>query len=142
MAQKRDTLVTTFKRSGYRTVALMPGLWQSWPEGAFYGFDEIYGGARLEYLGPQFGWFDIPDQFALAKFDAEEANVANGDQRAPIFMFFPTISTHTPFRPTPPYQQDWQRMLTDRPFDQGDLDRAFDAAGGLARTWARATSTR
>jgi hypothetical protein len=127
MAQKRDTLVTTFKRAGYRTVALMPGLWQSWPEGAFYGFDEIYGGARLEYLGPQFGWFDIPDQFALAKFDAEEANVANGDARAPIFMFFPTISTHTPFRPTPPYQQDWQRMLTDRPFDQGDLDRAFDA---------------
>jgi hypothetical protein len=127
MAQKRDTIVTTFKRAGYRTIALMPGLWQSWPEGAFYGFDEIYGGARLEYPGPQFGWFDIPDQFALAKFDAEEANVANGDQRAPIFMFFPTISTHTPFRPTPPYQPDWQRMLTDRPFDQGDLDRAFDA---------------
>jgi hypothetical protein len=127
MAQKRDTIVTTFKRAGYRTVALMPGLWQSWPEGAFYGFDEIYGGARLEYLGPQFGWFDIPDQFALAKFDAEEANVANVDHRPPIFMFFPTISTHTPFRPTPPYQQDWQRMLTDRPFDQVDLDRAFDA---------------
>jgi sulfatase-like protein len=123
MAQKRDTIVTTFKRAGYRTIALMPGLWQSWPEGAFYGFDEIYGGARLEYLGPPFGWFDIPDQFALAKFDAEEANVA---PRAPIFMFFPTISTHTPFRPTPPYQPDWPRMLTDRPFDQGDLDRAFD----------------
>ena len=51
MAQKRDTLVTTFKRAGYRTVALMPGLWQSWPEGAFYGFDEIYGGARLGIRG-------------------------------------------------------------------------------------------
>jgi hypothetical protein len=123
MAQKRDTLVSTFKHAGYRTVALMPGLWQAWPEGAFYGFDEIYGGARLEYLGPQFGWFDIPDQFALAKFDAEEANV---ESRKPIFMFFPTISTHTPFRPTPPYQPDWPRMLTDRPFDQSDLDRAFD----------------
>jgi hypothetical protein len=123
MAQKRDTLVTTFKRAGYRTVALMPGLWQAWPEGAFYGFNEIYGGARLEYLGPQFGWFDIPDQFALAKFDAEEASA---DPRRPIFMFFPTISTHTPFRPTPPYQPDWPRMLTDRPFDQRDLDRAFD----------------
>src|SRR5262249_17742041 len=49
MAQKRDTLVSTFKHAGYRTVALMPGLWQAWPEGAFYGFDEIYGGARLEY---------------------------------------------------------------------------------------------
>jgi hypothetical protein len=123
MAQKRETLVSTFKRGGYRTIALMPGLWQAWPEGAFYGFNEIYGGARLEYLGPPFGWFDIPDQFALAKFDAEEASA---EPRAPIFAFFPTISTHTPFRPTPPYQRDWQRMLTDRPFDQGDLDRAFD----------------
>src|SRR5580765_6710379 len=36
MAQKRDTIVTTFKRGGYRTIALMPGLWQAWPEGAFY----------------------------------------------------------------------------------------------------------
>jgi len=123
MAQKRETLVSTFKKGGYRTVALMPGLWQAWPEGAFYGFDEIYGGARLEYLGPQFGWFDIPDQFALAKFDAEETNT---EPRAPLFMFFPTISTHTPFRPTPPYQPDWPRMLTDRPFTQAEIDRSFD----------------
>ncbi len=123
MTQKRDTIVSTFKRNGYRTIALMPGLWQAWPEGAFYGFDEIYGGARLDYLGPQFGWFDIPDQFALAKLDAEEVNI---EPRKPLFVFFPTISTHTPFRPTPPYQPDWQRMLTDRPFEQGDLDHSFD----------------
>jgi len=123
MTQKRDTIVSTFKHAGYRTVALMPGLWQAWPEGAFYGFDDIYGGARLDYLGPQFGWFDIPDEFALAKLDAEESNV---EPRRPLFVFFPTISTHTPFRPTPPYQPDWPRMLTNRPFDQGDLDHAFD----------------
>jgi len=123
MAQKRDTIVSTFKKRGYKTIALMPGLWQAWPEGAFYGFDEIYGGVRLDYMGPQFGWFDIPDQFALAKFDAEEANI---EPRAPIFMFFPTISTHTPFRPTPPYQRDWPRMLTNRPFEQLDLNKSFD----------------
>src|SRR5262249_19853615 len=35
MTQKRDTLVSVFKGAGYRTVALMPGLWQAWPEGAF-----------------------------------------------------------------------------------------------------------
>ena len=123
MAQKRDTLVTNFTRQGYRTIALMPGLWQAWPEGAFYGFDDIYGGERLDYRGPQFGWFDIPDEFALAKFNAlEEDKTA----RPPLFMFFPTISTHTPFRPTPPYQADWARVLTDRPFDQAELDRSFD----------------
>jgi len=119
MTRKRDTLVTTFARHGYRTVALMPGMWQRWPEGAFYGFDEIYGGARLGYRGEGFGWFDIPDQFAIARLDALEAG------RAPLFLFFPTVSTHTPYSPTPPYQPDWQRVLTDRPYDAADLDRAF-----------------
>jgi hypothetical protein len=123
MAQKRETLVTYFKGRGYRTVALMPGLWQAWPEGAFYNFDQIYGGERLAYRGPEFGWFDIPDEFALAKFDELEAARPS---RSPLFMFFPTISTHTPFRPTPPYQPDWTRVATEQPFDQADLDRAFD----------------
>jgi hypothetical protein len=123
MAQKRDTMVTFFKRRGYRTVALMPGLWQAWPEGSFYNFDTIYGGDRLAYRGPEFGWFDIPDEFALAKFDTLEAGTTS---RPPLFMFFPTISTHTPFRPTPPYQSDWGRVVTDQPFDEADLDRAFD----------------
>jgi sulfatase-like protein len=123
MAQKRDTMVTFFKRHGYRTVALMPGLWQAWPEGAFYNFDVIYGGERLAYRGPEFGWFDIPDEFALARFESLEAGKPS---RPPLFMFFPTISTHTPFRPTPPYQPDWTRVTTDQPFDEIDLDRAFD----------------
>jgi hypothetical protein len=122
MTQKRETLVTTFGRHGYRTVALMPGLWQSWPEGAFYGFDEIYGTVRLNYRGPGFGWFNIPDQFAIAQLDAIEKSRL---PRAPLFVFFPTISTHTPFRPTPPYQSDWQRMLTEEPYETADLDRAF-----------------
>jgi len=123
MAQKRDTMVTFFKRQGYRTVALMPGLWQAWPEGSFYNFDVIYGGERLAYRGPEFGWFDIPDEFALARFESLEAGRSS---RPPLFMFFPTISTHTPFRPTPPYQPDWTRVTTDQPFDEADLDRAFD----------------
>jgi hypothetical protein len=123
MAQKRDTVVTALSRRGHRTIALMPGLWQAWPEGSFYHFDDIYGGERLDYQGPEFGWFDIPDEFALAKFDALEGETPS---RPPLFMFFPTISTHTPFRPTPPYQPDWPRMLTEQPFDQPELDRSFD----------------
>jgi hypothetical protein len=123
MTQKRDTLVTFFSRHGYRTVALMPGLWKEWPEGAYYGFDEIYGGVRLAYPGPPFGWFDIPDQFALSKLDSLEMS---RQPRAPLFVFFPTISTHTPFRPTPPYQPDWGRMLTDQPYTVEEMERAFD----------------
>ena len=123
MTQKRDTLVTAFSRQGYRTVALMPGLWQRWPEGAFYGFDDIYGGERLDYHGPQFGWWNMTDQFAFAKVDALEVSPA---PRAPLFLFFPTISTHTPFTPIPPYQPDWRRMLEDRPYEAADLKHAWD----------------
>ena len=42
MAQRRETMVSAFSRQGYRTVAIMPGVRAAWPEGAFYGFDEIY----------------------------------------------------------------------------------------------------
>jgi hypothetical protein len=43
----------------------------------------------------------------------------------PLFVFFPTISTHTPFTPTPPYQPDWKRILTETPYDADELDRAW-----------------
>jgi hypothetical protein len=122
MTQRRETMVTDFARHGYRTVALMPGLWQRWPEGTFYGFDEIYGGARLDYKGPEFGWFDMSDQFALARLDVLEKPAA---RRPPLFVFFPTISTHTPFTPTPPYQPDWPRVLTETPYDEAELEAAY-----------------
>lgn len=123
MTQQRETLVTAAARRGFRTVALMPGLWQAWPEGSFYGFQEIYGGERLDYRGPQFGWWALPDQFTLARFDALELE---RQPRRPIFVFFPTVSTHTPFTPTPPYQGDWVRMLSDQPFDEAAVIEAFD----------------
>jgi hypothetical protein len=123
MAARRDTLVRAFARQGYRTVALMPGLRQAWPEGSFYGFDEIYGADRLAYRGPEFGWFAIPDQFSLDRFQALED--ARRAARQPLFVFFPTISTHFPFSPTPPYQPDWLRMTGDHPYDGPDIVRAY-----------------
>ena len=122
MTEKRDTLMTSFKQHGYRTVAVMPGLWQNWPEGSFYRFDEIYGGARLDYQGPSFGWWDMTDQFVLARMDALEVRRR---PRAPLFVLFPTISTHAPFTPTPPYQPDWARMLTAEPYDEADVNSAY-----------------
>ena len=123
MTQRRDTIVNAFSRHGYRTLANMPGLWWDWPEGSFYGFDDIYGALRLDYRGPQFGWFTLTDQFALARIDAFE--IAK-QPRPPLFIFFPTVSTHAPFTPTPPYQPDWGRMFDERPYDSADLDRSFD----------------
>jgi hypothetical protein len=124
MAQERDTMVKLFGRGGYRTVAIMPGMLVAWPEGAFYGFEQIYDHDGLGYLGPQFGWWDINDQYALARVDALEIEPAR-DQ--PAFVFFTTISTHTPFVPAPPYQPDWDRVLTTDPYDADALDHAWSA---------------
>ena len=124
MAQERDTLVKLFSRRGHRTIAIMPGLLVSWPEGAFYGFEDIYDHARLDYRGPPFGWWDVNDQYALARVDAAE--IAPAD-RPPAFVFFATISTHAPFVPAPPYQADWARVLTGAPYDADVLDRAWSA---------------
>jgi hypothetical protein len=122
MSQRRETMVSAFSRHGYRTVAIMPGVRAAWPEGAFYGFDEIYDVARLDYQGPSFGWWNITDQFALARMDALETASRS---RPPVFVFFPTISTHMPFTPAPPYQPDWNRILTRAPYDDADLARAW-----------------
>ena len=124
MAQERDTLVKLFGRRGYRTVALMPGLLVGWPEGAFYGFEDIYDHARLDYRGPPFGWWNVNDQYSLARVDAAE--IAPADRR-PAFVFFATITTHAPFVPAPPYQPDWARVLSDTPYDADELDRAWSA---------------
>jgi phosphatidylglycerophosphate synthase len=127
MTQPRRTFGTELARHGYRRVALMPGLKKSWPEGRFYGFDQIYDDAKLDYRGPAFGWWRIPDQVSLAKLDALESPPP-GDAahpRQPLFAFFPTVSTHTPFRPTPPYQPDWSRLLGDEPFDAAALAKSL-----------------
>ena len=76
MTEQRPTVVTNFARRGYRTLAMMPGLWYPWPEGAFYGFQDIYNGPKLDYQGPSFGWWDMPDQFTLAKLDEQEVSKA------------------------------------------------------------------
>ena len=114
LTQQRPTLPKLFASLGFRTLAVMPGLKNEWPEGAFYGFDTILGERELDYRGPDFGWWRIPDQYSLAKLDAVALAPS---QRAPVFLFFPTINTHIPFRPTPPYQPDWARVLTQHPFD-------------------------
>jgi hypothetical protein len=123
MAERRDTMVTAFARRGYRTLAVMPGLHAAWPEGRFYGFDHLYGAPDLGYEGPPFGWWDLTDQFVLARMDTL---AFSSDAKAPAFVFMPTISTHTPFTPVPPYQPDWSRLLTATPYDTADLEKAYD----------------
>lgn len=123
MTQQRETILTTFRSKGYKTIAVMPGMSQPWPEGAFYGFTDIYDYFRLDYHGPSFGWWDVPDQYSLYKLDALAIAPKN---HQPVFAFYPTVSTHTPFIPTPPYQPDWSRLSSVKPFNDEDLAHAWD----------------
>jgi hypothetical protein len=128
MASSRETMITNFAKRGYRTIALMPGMRQAWPEGEFYHYDQIYGRDLLDYRGPQFGWWSIPDQYALAKIDALERNRLS---RKPVFIVFPTSTTHAPFGPVAPYQPDWSRMLASDAFPKAEVERSMAAVPDL-----------
>jgi hypothetical protein len=119
VTQERRTLSDRLSGLGYRAVALMPGLRTEWPEGEFYGFEKIYGEREIDYRGPEFGWWRIPDQFSLARLAEQELAKPNRD---PLFLLFTTISSHLPFRPIPPYQSDWPRLLSSDPYDKTALN--------------------
>ncbi len=108
LRSERPTLVGHFARHGYRTVGWMPGLQRPWPEGSFYGFDRIADVNGIGYAGPAFGYWHVPDQAAMALLHAQELERPLAE-RAPRFMVFPTLNTHAPFRPLPPYLEDGAR---------------------------------
>lgn len=118
----RPTLMTLFRAQGYETVGLYPALSWDWPERAFYGYDTFLEGRSLEYRGPTLGYWNIPDQFTLARFEQMQPR---GAKVPPRFLFFPTITCHLPFSQVPPYQPDWQRVLTPDPFDPEPLGAAL-----------------
>jgi hypothetical protein len=120
----RPTLLSLFRRAGYRTVGLYPALSWDWPERAFYGFDLFLDGRDLDYRGPPLGYWKIPDQFSLARFEQLHPLQPGSPPR---FLFFPTITTHLPFGPVPPYQSDWARLLTADPFGAEESRRLLGA---------------
>ena len=104
LTSDRATLANRFTAAGYRSVALMPGLRHSWPEGRYYGFDRILDGKSLDYRGPAYGGWVIPDQYSLHRLHQIEIAPTN---RPPLLVVFPTINSHAPFTPLPPYHPDW-----------------------------------
>ncbi len=116
----RPTLTTLFRRAGYQSVGLYPALSWDWAERRFYGFDRFLDGRDLDYRGPPLGYWKIPDQFTLARV---EQLLPRDASAPPRFLFFPTITSHLPFGPVPPYQPDWQRLLSDDPFGAEESQR-------------------
>lgn len=122
LTTQRSTLVTLFKSQGYRTFGVYPGVFWEWPERAFYRFDVFIDGPSMNWRGPELGYWKIPDQFSMARFEQMHPR---GPDAPPRFVFFPTITNHLPFSPVPPFQPDWARILGEQPYDEHEAARAL-----------------
>jgi hypothetical protein len=118
----RPTLMHLFRQAGYESFGLYHAVSWPWPEHVHYGFDHFIDGPALRYAGPPITFWKIPDQIALARFGQAFPRTADSPPRV---LFFPTITSHFPFNPVPPYQPDWQRALTPTPFDDEELQTAL-----------------
>lgn len=110
----RPTLTSLFHERGYDVHALYTALTWDWPEKVFYRFDRFSDARDLGYKGPKLGYWSVPDQFSIARYQELHPITANTPKR---FFYFPSITSHMPFHPVPPYQEDWKKLLSDAPFD-------------------------
>jgi hypothetical protein len=114
----RPTLISHFKSKGFETFGFYPALDWEWPESSFFGYDNLVDGKAVKYEGPLLGYWKIPDQVALAKFQQVHPITATS---RPRFTFFSSITSHIPFHPIPPYQPDWKKVLTASPYDPDEV---------------------
>ena len=122
LTTQRPTLVSLFRQAGYQSFGFYPGLRWEWPERSFYDFEVFLENRDLGYQGPKLGYWEIPDQYAAARFEQLHPRKAGS---RPRFVFFPLITCHLPFSPPPPYQPDWARVLSPEPYDAAEVARAL-----------------
>ncbi len=108
LATERLTLTKAFAKRGHRTVAMKPAIIMPWPEGAAFGFDQIYAAEDLGYAGLPYNWVTMPDQYTMSAFEQFERSDADRDR--PIFAEFSLISSHAPWTHIPPVVEDWSSI--------------------------------
>lgn len=101
----RFTLTRAFKKAGYRTVGVEPGVTYAWPEGNFYGYDQVWDSHTLGYHGPSLSWSTMPDQFVLKQFE----DLEYAKRQGPLLAEITLTSSHTPWAPLPE-TLDWDRI--------------------------------
>ncbi|MGN9912140.1 sulfatase [Phytohabitans sp. LJ34] len=133
VSSDRLTLSSAFRRADWRTVGMMPGVTQAWPEGRFYGYDQVYDAKNVGYQGPPFALATMPDQYTLSAFQRLEYGRA---ERGPLFAEMPLTSSHAPWAPLP-HMIDWN--------DVGDgsvYGPIHDAAEPSDKVWGDTDRTR
>ncbi|HEX6873288.1 MAG TPA: sulfatase-like hydrolase/transferase, partial [Micromonosporaceae bacterium] len=96
----RLTIGGAFRRAGWRTVAVMPGNHEPWPEASYFGYQQVYDAGDLGYRGAAFSFATMPDQYTLAAFQRMERDRAG---RAPLMAEVSLISSHAPWSPVPTF---------------------------------------
>lgn len=102
---ERPSLNRLFKDAGWRTAAIMPAITMAWPEGDYFGYDQIYNAHDLGYKGKPFNWVTMPDQYTLSAYQALERKPGHG----PVMTEMALISSHAPWTPIP-YLIDWNAV--------------------------------
>ena len=120
VSSDRLTLTRAFKNAGHRTVGVEPGIVFAWPEGKFYGYDQIYDSHTLGYNGPSFSWSPMPDQYVMSAFQKLEYARAG---RGPLLAEITLTSSHTPWNPVPT-MLDWDSI------GDGSVYRAMSDGSG------------
>ena len=96
-------MATYLRRSGYRTVSVMPGSRFPFPEGAYFDYEQVYYTRHFDYRGPTFGWAPMPDQYVLEWVRRREFT----RRQQPLFVRYVLISTHASFNIQPPFIPNW-----------------------------------
>jgi hypothetical protein len=113
VASPRRTLLHLAQKAGWRTAAVVPAITLAWPEGGYFGYDEVLAADDLGYRGKPFNWVTMPDQFTLA---ALERRLLGPGPRAPVFAEVALISSHAPWTPVPELVP-WDALGDGRVFD-------------------------
>jgi Phosphoglycerol transferase and related proteins, alkaline phosphatase superfamily len=100
----RLPLAGAFRRAGWRTVAVMPGVTLGWAEGPWYAFDDIYEFQDLGYAGPLYCFDTMPDQYVLSVFHR-----IRSARPGPVMAVIPLMSSHAPWTPVPELL-DWAEI--------------------------------
>jgi len=112
MTTRFHALAHDFAAAGYRTIAVQPRINEAWPEGRFFGFEDIFIGPDMGYGGPRYTWESVPDQYVLHWVEQRVIAPARG----PIFAMVILASSHTPFDRVPPVISDWMSLGRGDPY--------------------------
>ena len=131
IASSRKSLNMLFREAGWRTVAVMPAITMEWPEGRYFGYDEIHASNGLGYKGLPFNWVTMPDQYTLT---AAHRIVAASP--TPVMVEAALISSHAPWTPVAelvPWEAVGDGSIFDRQALSGEAPSAVWAEPARVR---------